>query len=96
MDAVKRMKPLTDHLPAGGGRLLCVFGGYDAAQLIQTVTERSVALLAHLRADRCFSADPPPVTPSPKGGRPRRHGPRVRLQEPDDLALAERRAKGRG
>jgi hypothetical protein len=27
-----------------------------------------------LRSDRCCYADPPPATPSPQGGRPRRHG----------------------
>jgi hypothetical protein len=48
--------------------------GYDSAQLTQSLAETQVAILVRLRADRCFYADPPPATPSPKGGRPRIHG----------------------
>jgi hypothetical protein len=40
------------------------------------LAETAVAILVRLRADRCFYADPPPGAPSPKGGRPRSHGPK--------------------
>jgi hypothetical protein len=83
MVAVEQMKHLTDHLPAGGGIPLFVFdAGYDSAQLTQAVTEMPVAILVRLRADRCFYADPPPTTPSPQGGRPRRHGPKFACKDP--------------
>jgi hypothetical protein len=41
-----------------------------------------VAILVRLRSDRCFDADPPPVTPSPKGGRPRKHGAKSSCKDP--------------
>jgi hypothetical protein len=73
--AVEQMKRLAEHLPADGGIPLFVFdAGYDSAQLTQGVGAVPAAVLVRLRADRCFFADPPPTTPSPKGGRPRQHG----------------------
>jgi hypothetical protein len=35
-----------------------------------------------MRSWRCFYADPPPVTRSPKGGRPRRHGAKFAFADP--------------
>ena len=56
--------------------------GYDSAQLTQALAETPVAILVRLRADRCFYADPPPATPSPKGGRPRKHGAKFACKDP--------------
>ena len=41
-----------------------------------------MAILVRLRADRCFYADPPPAMPSPKGGRPRKHGAKFACKDP--------------
>jgi hypothetical protein len=69
---------------ASSGRVpLFVFdGGYDSAQLTLDLAEQRVALLVRLRADRCFYADPPPQSRSPKGGRPRRHGAKFNCANP--------------
>ena len=69
---------------ASSGRVpLFVFdGGYDSAQLTLDLAEQRVALLVRLRADRCFYADPPPQSRSPKGGRPRRHGAKFNCADP--------------
>ena len=73
--AVEQIRVLGSRLPVGSAPPLFVFdAGYDSAQVTQGLGEVPVAVLVRLRADRCFYADPPPATPSPKGGRPRRHG----------------------
>jgi DDE superfamily endonuclease len=56
--------------------------GYDSAHLTQALAEIPVAILVRLRADRCFYADPPPATPSPQGGRPRKHGAKFACRDP--------------
>ena len=81
--AVEQIKRLTDQLPVSGGIPLFVFdAGYDSAQVTQGLREVPVAVLVRLRADRCFYADPPSVAPSPKGGRPRIHGPKFACKDP--------------
>jgi len=81
--AVEQIKCLADHRPARGGIPLFVFdAGYDSAQLTQALAEIPVAILVRLRADRCFYADPPPATPSPQGGRPRKHGATFACKDP--------------
>jgi hypothetical protein len=73
--AVEQIRVLERRLPVGSAPPLFVFdAGYDSAQLTRGLGEVPVAVLVRLRADRCFYADPPPATPSPKGGRPRMHG----------------------
>jgi hypothetical protein len=57
-------------------------GGYDSAQLTLDLAEQRVALLGRLGADRCFYANPPPQSRSPKGGRPRRHGAKFNCADP--------------
>ena len=81
--AVEQMKSLAGHRPAGQGIPLFVFAaGYDSAQVTQGIGEVPVAVLVRLRADRCFYADPPPATPSPQGGRPRKHGAKFACKDP--------------
>jgi hypothetical protein len=73
--AIEQIAGVVGRLPAQGPVPLFVFdAGYDSAQLTQGLADASAAILVRLRSDRCFYADPPPATPSPKGGRPRRHG----------------------
>jgi hypothetical protein len=80
--AVEQIKGLVSRLPAGGVPLFVFDAGYDSAQVTQGVGELSVAVLVRLRADRCFYADPPPMPPSPKGGRPRIHGAKFACKDP--------------
>jgi hypothetical protein len=58
--------------------------GYDPCALGLGLTEVRAAILVRLRSGRCFYADPPPLPPSPKGGRPRRHGAKL---DTGDLAV---------
>ncbi len=51
-------------------------------QLTYGLAAVAAAVLVRLRSDRCFSADPPPAAPSPKGGRPRRHGTKFDCTNP--------------
>jgi hypothetical protein len=81
--AVEQIKRLVEGRPTGGAPPLFVFdAGYDSVQLTQGVTEAPVAILVRLRSDRCFYADPPPTVPSPKGGRPRKHGAKFACSDP--------------
>jgi hypothetical protein len=73
--AVEQITELVRRRAADGTIPLFVCdAGYDSAHLTQGLAQCPVAVLVRLRADRCFYADPPPATPSPKGGRPRKHG----------------------
>jgi DDE superfamily endonuclease len=81
--AASQIRVLLARLPAGGPvPLLVVDGGYDSAQLTLDLAEAPAAVLVRLRSDRCFDADPPPTTRSPKGGRPRRHGAKFNFADP--------------
>lgn len=80
--AVEQIKDLLTRLPQDGAAPLFVFdAGYDSAQVTQGLEQFPVAVLVRLRADRCFYADPPPVAPSTKGGRPRSHGPKFACKD---------------
>ena len=73
--AVRQIEALVQRRPASDSVPLFVFdAGYDPAQLTQGLSDAPIAILVRLRADRCFYADPLPAPPSPRGGRPRRHG----------------------
>jgi hypothetical protein len=81
--AVAQIAGLLSRLPADGVPPLFVFdAGYDSAQVTQGLATLPVAVLVRLRADRCFYTDPPPATPSPKGGRPRKHGSKFACKNP--------------
>ena len=72
---------LLDRLPEGEGVPLFVFdAGYDPVQLQRGLAGRRAAVLARLRAGRCFYADP--VGPPARTGRPRRHGPKLDTKDP--------------
>jgi hypothetical protein len=87
---------LVGRLPASGAAPLFVFdAGDDSAQLTQGLADARAAILVRLRSDRCFYADPPPTPPSPKGGRPRRHGAKFACADPATwpVPTAEHRAE---
>ena len=80
--AAAQIRALLGRLPAGGPMPLFVFdGGYDSAQLTLDLAGAGVVVLARLRSDRCFYADPPPRPPG-AGGRPRRHGAKFAFADP--------------
>jgi hypothetical protein len=81
--AIEQVAALAARLPASEAVPLFVFdAGYDSLQLTQGLADLPVAILVRLRSDRCFYADPPPAPPSPKGGRPRRHGAKLDCRDP--------------
>ena len=81
--AVEQITTLVAQRPLTAATPLFVFdAGYDSAHLTQAVAETPVAILVRLRADRCFYADPPSAMPSPKGGRPRKHGAKFACKDP--------------
>lgn len=55
--------------------------GYDAAALTHELTDVAATLVVRIRDDRVFYTDPP--EPTPGRGRPRRHGHRMKLPDPD-------------
>jgi DDE superfamily endonuclease len=80
---VEQIRVLGSQLPVGSAPPLFVFDAdFDSAQLTQGWGQIPAAVLVRLRADRCFYADPPPATPSPKGGRPRMHGAKFACKDP--------------
>ena len=94
--AVAQIRRLLRQLTASEEVPLFVFdAGYDSVQLTQGLAGLTVAVLVRLRSDRCFYADPPPAAPSPKGGRPRRHGAKLECRDsqtwppPSDEHVAE-------
>ena len=94
--AVEQIAGVVRRLPASAAAPLFVFdAGYDSAQLTQGLAGAPAAILVRLRSDRCFYADPPPSEPSPKGGRPRRHGAKFACADPATwpLPAAEHRAE---
>ena len=81
--AIEQITGLISRSPVGGAIPLFVFdAGYDSAQLTQGLEKFRVAVLVRLRGDRCFYADPTPAVPSPKGGRPRKHGAKFACKDP--------------
>ncbi|MFL6103826.1 MAG: NF041680 family putative transposase [Actinomycetes bacterium] len=80
--AAVQVRALLGRLPDGGPVPLVVFdAGYDSAQLSLDLAEARVVVLVRLRADRCFSADPPPRPPG-TNGRPRGHGAKFAFGDP--------------
>jgi DDE superfamily endonuclease len=68
--ATEQIQALLRRRPAAACPPLFVFdAGYDPEWLARELGDLPVAVLVRLRRGRCFYADPPRATPSPKGGR---------------------------
>lgn len=82
--AVHQIRRLLDHLAAlriSGMPIVCCDAGYSPAAL-GALSEEQVQIVVRLRADSLlFTAPPPPPPGTP--GRPRRHGPPMKLKHPD-------------
>jgi hypothetical protein len=82
--AVEQIKGQHDRQPPAAAAPLFVFdAGYDSAYLTQGPADTAATVLVRIRSDRCIYADLPPTTPSPKGGRPRRHGVKFDCADPE-------------
>jgi hypothetical protein len=81
--ACGQVKVLLDRLGKGGSVPLFVFdAGYDPVKLQQGLEGRACQILLRLRAGRRFYGDPSLVGPPATTGRPRRHGPKMKCNDP--------------
>ncbi len=79
-----QIRRLVDLLPSDREVPLFVFdAGYDPIAIAHGLDDIRVQLLTRIRDDRVFYADPPPRPRRPKGtgGRPPRHGRRMKCSE---------------
>ena len=80
--AIEQIRTLVGRLRSEAIPLFVFDAGYNSVQLTQGVANLPVAVLVRLRAGRCFYADPPVASPSPLGGRPRKHGAKFDCSDP--------------
>jgi DDE superfamily endonuclease len=81
--ACGQVKVLLNRLGKGGSVPLFVFdAGYDPVKLQQGLEGRACQILLRLRAGRRFYGDPSLVGPPATTGRPRRHGPKMKCNDP--------------
>jgi hypothetical protein len=82
---VDQVRRLVGLLPDDGEVPLFVFdAGYDPIAIGRELAGVRAEILCRIRDDRVFYADPPPRPNRPKGtgGRPPRHGQRMKCSEP--------------
>ncbi len=81
--AVEQVKGLLDRTRKGGANPLFVFdAGYDPVKLQMGLAGCPCQILVRLRAGRRFYADPSLAGPPAPTGRPRRHGPKMKCNDP--------------
>ena len=86
---IDQLKGLLGLLPADGDVPLFVFdAGYDPIAIGAGLAEDRAQVLVRIRSDRVFYPDPSPPAPGTTG-RPRRHGKRFGLSEPDTWATPD-------
>jgi hypothetical protein len=81
---IDQVRRLVNRLPADAEVPLFVFdAGYDPIALTHGLEKTRAQLLTRIRDDRVFYADPPPRPRRPKGtgGRPPRHGRRMKCSD---------------
>src|SRR5215216_2687172 len=81
--AAEQVKGLLGRIGKRGATPLFVFdAGYDPVKLQQGVEGSSCEILVRLRAGRRFYGDPGLCNPPAHVGRPRRHGPKMKCNDP--------------
>jgi hypothetical protein len=81
--AAEQVKVLLGRLGRGGSCPLFVFdAGYDPVKVQQGLEGSRCQILVRLRAGRRFYGDPSLTGPPAKTGRPRRHGPKMKCNDP--------------
>lgn len=83
--ACKQIRGLTDELEAHGvheAPIITMDGGYSAPCLGQQLAGVNVQLVIRLRSDSIAFTEPPARKPG-TNGRPRRHGAKMKLSNPD-------------
>jgi hypothetical protein len=81
--ATEQVGELLGRSPAGDGVPLFVFdAGYDPVKLQRGLEGIPCQILVRLRAGRRFYGDPSLVGPPAHTGRPRRHGPKMKCNDP--------------
>lgn len=82
---VDQLRRLVEHLPNDAEVPMFVFdAGYDPIALTHDLAGTRAQLLTRIREDRVFHAPPPPRPnrPAATGGRPPRHGPKMKCSQP--------------
>ena len=87
-EVVARLRAAGQHRDGDAPIRLVFDSGYDGTRLAWLLADLPVELLVRLRSDRVFHAPPQPRTDGWRG-RPERHGPRMKLNDPDSWPAAE-------
>jgi hypothetical protein len=83
MVATEQVKALLGRSPTEGAVPLFVFdAGYDPVKLQRGLEGSACQILVRLRAGRRFYGDPSLSDPPEHIGRPRRHGPKMKCNDP--------------
>lgn len=105
MDAV-RIRPRQDSTTVTAGQIRALIArlgsteqtpvfvfdaGYDPTALTYELADTKAHLVVRIRDDRLFFTDPPPTDPG-TGGRPRRHGHKVKLNQTASWPTADAQA----
>lgn len=86
---IDQVSRLVDLLPDDRQVPMFVFdAGYDGIALGAELADKRVQLLVRIRSDRVFYPDPDPKPPGFGIGRPRRHGDRFALSQPQTQTRA--------
>jgi len=80
--ASEQVEALLGRLEEGGVPLFVFDAGYDPVKLQQGLEGRPCQILVRLRAGRRFYGDPSLSDPPANVGRPRRHGPKMKCNDP--------------
>lgn len=83
---INQIRDLAARLPPGETAPMFVLdAGYDPIAISHELADTNIDIVCRIRNDRVFCADPPPRPnrPPETGGRPPRHGPKMKCADPD-------------